>query len=62
VLALKETGELIVFRHGSKDFEVLAEYEAADRPTWAHPALVDGRFLVIKDADSLTVWRFALVD
>jgi hypothetical protein len=47
VLALKETGELIVFRHGTKDFEVLAEDEAADRPTWAHPALVDGRFALV---------------
>jgi outer membrane protein assembly factor BamB len=62
VLALKETGELLVFRTGVKELEVLAEYSVADGETWAYPALVDGRLIIVKGTHSLNAWSVPYVD
>jgi outer membrane protein assembly factor BamB len=57
LVLLKDDGELIIAQVSAKGFEPIRRYKVADSPTWAHPlALETG--IVIKDADSLTFWRF----
>ncbi len=56
VLALKESGELLIFQTGVRELEVLADYTVADGETWAYPALVDGRLIIVKGTDSLNAW------
>jgi outer membrane protein assembly factor BamB len=55
ILALTTGGELIVYRAGGARFDVVARYKVAESPTWAHPA-VAGNKILIKDAQSLTLW------
>ena len=40
------------------DTEILTKYKVADNPTWAAPVLLKDQ-LLIKDRDSLTLWRFS---
>jgi outer membrane protein assembly factor BamB len=58
VLAQTDKGELIVFDPCADQFRPLARYKIADKPTWAHPAVV-GRQIVVKDRDSLALWTVA---
>lgn len=57
VIATTTDGELVVFRQGTTAFELIREYTIAESPVWAHPAFVGGGIL-IKDAESLSLWRF----
>jgi len=38
-------------------FKPVARYRAADKPTWAHPAVVENG-IVVKDANSVTLWTW----
>ena len=57
LLALKDSADLLVFRKSDAQFEPVAQYEVADRPTWAHPVILENGVL-IKDSQSLSLWRF----
>lgn len=57
VLALTTQRRLVVFRATAESFAPLAEYQVADQPTWAHPAVVGSR-LLIKDKSSLGCWTW----
>jgi outer membrane protein assembly factor BamB len=56
-LALTTNSDLIVFHPAGDRFEPIARYRVADKPTWAHPAIVSGGIL-IKDASSLALWSW----
>jgi len=58
VLAQTDDGELIVFNPSAEQFQPLARYKVADKPTWAHPAVV-GKQILVKDQDSLIQWTIA---
>lgn len=56
VVWLTDEARLLVTDAAADEFAPIAEYEVADSPTWAHPAVItDG--LLIKDHDHLTRWR-----
>jgi outer membrane protein assembly factor BamB len=54
---LTTDARLLVASASAPTFQVLATYTVAESPTWAHPVVVAGGFLV-KDAEGLTLWRF----
>ena len=58
VLALIDDGELQVLKADGAETKILAKYKIADNPTWAAPVLLKDQ-LLIKDRDSLTLWRFS---
>ncbi|HCV99485.1 MAG TPA: hypothetical protein DGJ56_09340 [Verrucomicrobiales bacterium] len=58
VLALIDDGELQVLKADGAKTEILAKYKVADNPTWAAPVLLKDQ-LLIKDRNSLTLWRFS---
>ena len=58
VLILKNDGELIAARAGAKAFEPIRRYTVADSETWAHPAPLGARGILIKDFDSLALWEW----
>lgn len=58
VLMLTTDGELTVLDAGADRLERLASYRVAESETWAHPAVV-GDGILIKDADTLTLWSLA---
>lgn len=57
VLALTTDGELIVFDPYAEQFTELVRYRVAEKPTWAHPAMIPGGML-IKDADTVALWTW----
>ncbi len=57
VLAMTTEGELVVFRANPAQFEVVKRYTLAESPVWAHPGLT-GNGIVVKDLESLALWRF----
>jgi outer membrane protein assembly factor BamB len=58
LFVLKDDAELIVARPNPATFEVVRRYTVADSPTWAHP-VIDGSRIVVKDAETLTLWTIA---
>lgn len=58
LLVLTEDGKLRVLARGDSYREV-ATYTVGEAATWAHPALLPGGRLLIKDAQRLTLWDFA---
>ncbi len=52
---LTTNAELLVARRNAKELELVAQYTVAESPTWAHPAILNQRFL-IKDASTLALW------
>ena len=58
MLALIDDGELQVLKADGAETKILANYKIADNPTWAAPVLLKDQ-LLIKDRDSLTLWRFS---
>ncbi len=48
--------QLIILERGANEYKPIAEYDIANTPTWAHPAIVDGKILV-KDQQNLTLWK-----
>jgi outer membrane protein assembly factor BamB len=57
VAALLTGGRLLVGAASAKGFEVAHTYEVANSPTWAHPVVTPAGVL-IKDKQSLTLWRY----
>lgn len=60
IWGLSTTSELFAFADTPKKFDVLARYQVADTPTWAHPVILTGGVLV-KDESKLTYWEFPKV-
>ena len=58
VLALIDDGELQVLKAAGAKTEVVTRYKVAENPTWAAPVLLKNK-LLIKDRDSLTLWRLS---
>lgn len=58
LMCQKEDGMLLMLRANKEKFEPVAEYNVADSPTWAAPAVIDHHVLV-KDKTHLTLWRVA---
>lgn len=58
LLALTEGAELHVLATGDS-YQPLAKLTVADSATWAHPALLEGGRLLVKDARKLTLWQLA---
>ncbi|MAF11795.1 serine/threonine protein kinase [Candidatus Poribacteria bacterium] len=54
-VCLTPDAELHVIRDSADGYDEIARYTVADKPTWAHPVVLDGRILV-KDEDSLSLW------
>lgn len=58
LLALTDGGELLVFEARGKGTPI-ARYKVADSPTWAHPAVLDGDDILIKDRTALARYSFS---
>ena len=56
LLAQKTDGEIIIFEKNAESFNPIAQYQVANSPTWAHPALI-ANHLITKDLSNLTFWR-----
>lgn len=56
LLALTPAGQMLVIDPAAGELKVLATYKVAENQTHAYPVLVGNRLLV-KDRDSLTLWR-----
>jgi len=54
-VCLTSDAELHVIRDSADAYDEIATYKVADKPTWAHPVVLDGQILV-KDEDSLSLW------
>jgi outer membrane protein assembly factor BamB len=57
VFSLEDDGELVIFRPGRAEFEVLKRYTLADTPTWTQPVFSGSRIL-IKDVATLALWSW----
>ena len=55
VLALTNTGQLLVIIASGGGYETIASYRVADGGTWAPPVLLNNGVLV-KDEESLVFW------
>jgi outer membrane protein assembly factor BamB len=55
VLALPNTGEMLVIKPGEKQYTELARYKVADSQTYACP-IVSGNRIFVKDQESLILW------
>ena len=58
IVILKDDGELQVVPSQAKEFKVIKTYNVSRTSTWAHPVPVTSG-LLIKDADSLILWKYA---
>ena len=58
ILALTTDAKLVIFKAGGASYKPVKTYDVAGSPTWAHPALVDGNHLVVKDKNHLILYRF----
>jgi len=58
LLVLTDSGELHVLALGDA-YRPIVKHRIADSATWAHPAFLSGGRLLVKDAQKLTLWRFA---
>lgn len=58
LLILKNDGELIVARAGTAQFQPVRRYSVAESETWAHPAPLGERGILIKDLNSLALWEW----
>ena len=58
MLILKDAGELVVARAGTTQFQPLRRYTVAESETWAHPAPIGERGLLIKDLNALALWEW----
>ncbi len=56
ILALTTESQLVLFSASRDAFKEIRKYTVASSPTWAHPALA-APGLLIKDENSLTLWR-----
>lgn len=58
VFALKDDGELVVFKAAGGALDVVRRYPLADSPTWAHP-LITAEGIYVKDRDGVSFWPFS---
>jgi PQQ-like domain len=56
IFSLTNDADLIVTSAADKGAKVTKRYHVAEKPTWAHPAII-GRDILIKDETTLAVWR-----
>jgi outer membrane protein assembly factor BamB len=52
LLALPNTGQLIVYKPNAKQYEEVAQTKVSDTQTYAHPVIA-GKRIIVKDQDSL---------
>lgn len=57
ILALDQTGRLLLLKANSKEFELLGEQKVADEEAWAHVAVV-GDKIFVRELNALTVFRW----
>ena len=55
ILALPESGDLIVFKADASAYSEVARYKVAESAVYAHPVL-SGKRIFVKDADSVALW------
>jgi outer membrane protein assembly factor BamB len=55
IFSLTNDADLIVTSAADKGSKVIRKYHVAEKPTWAHPAIV-GRNILIKDETTLAMW------
>jgi len=55
LLVLTTEAKLLVLKQNRERPDIVAEYEVAESPTWAHPVPAHGK-LLIKDRTRLTAW------
>ncbi len=55
IFSLTNDADLIVTSAADKGAKVIRKYHVADRPTWAHPAIV-GKNILVKDETTLAMW------
>lgn len=55
-MALTGDAKLRFVAKRADQYQLLAQYEVAGSPTWAHP-VVRGRQILVKDENGLTLWR-----
>ncbi len=58
ILALDQTGKLLLLKANPKEFELLDEQKVADEETWAHLALY-GDELFVRELNALSVFRWS---
>ena len=58
LLVLTTEGDLLVVKRNPEKYEEVRRYKVADRQTWAQPVLL-GRQVVIRDADSVSLWTLS---
>jgi outer membrane protein assembly factor BamB len=58
LVVLTTEGDLLVLRRSPDKYEEVKRYKVAESQTWAHPVVL-GSDLVIRDADSIAVWRLS---
>lgn len=57
VLALDQTGRLLLIRANPKEFELLGESKVSDEETWAHIAIC-GAEILVRELNALSVFRW----
>ncbi len=55
IFSLTNDADLIVTSVADKGAKMIRKYHVAEKPTWAHPAIV-GRNILIKDETALAMW------
>ncbi|MGH9755298.1 MAG: PQQ-binding-like beta-propeller repeat protein [Blastocatellia bacterium] len=55
IFSLTNDADLIVTSAADKGAKVIRKYRVAEKPTWAHPAIV-GKNILIKDETTLAMW------
>jgi outer membrane protein assembly factor BamB len=57
ILALDQTGKLILLRANPREFELLDERKISDQETWGHVAVV-GDEIFVRELNALSVFRW----
>lgn len=58
LLLLTDDGRLTLARMTQRGYEPLKQYQVAESPTWAHPAIIKNQIL-IKDVEHLALWSLS---
>jgi outer membrane protein assembly factor BamB len=58
LLAANTEGELVIVRQDPKAYGEVRRYTVAESPVWAHPVPTADGGVLIKDAGTLSYWRF----
>lgn len=57
ILALDQTGRLLLLKANPKEFELISERKVSDQETWAHLALCDD-LVVVRELNGLSVFQW----